>query len=201
MEEKKQPITPIPPLESAFEIQQAIEAILYAAGYPVRFDKLSEVSAHLETFFNGDPDSRHASARSFNDRDKTLERTTVGEEIVDNEHLIVRAQKFLGNDDLVFRFVGKRFHFRHEQIGVEIDTLGFFREHDGHAEKPRRRASDRNTRSFYGEDFVDSFALETTEKFLAHLIEQFHIKAVIQKRVHFQNVARADHAFFTNFFF
>ena len=43
MEEKKQPITPIPPLESAFEIQQAIEAILYAAGYPVRFDKLSEV--------------------------------------------------------------------------------------------------------------------------------------------------------------
>lgn len=43
MEEKKQPITPIPPLESAFEIQQAIEAILYAAGYPVRFDKLAEV--------------------------------------------------------------------------------------------------------------------------------------------------------------
>ena len=43
MEEKKQPITPIPPLESAFEIQQAIEAILFAAGYPVRFDKLGEV--------------------------------------------------------------------------------------------------------------------------------------------------------------
>ncbi len=45
MEEKKQqqqnPLTP--PLESAQEIQQAIEAILYAAGYPVRFDKLAEV--------------------------------------------------------------------------------------------------------------------------------------------------------------
>ncbi len=43
MEEKKQAVTPIPPLESAFEIQQAIEAILFAAGYPVRFDKLGEV--------------------------------------------------------------------------------------------------------------------------------------------------------------
>ena len=43
MEDKKQQITPIPPLESAFEVQQAIEAILYAAGYPVRFDKLAEV--------------------------------------------------------------------------------------------------------------------------------------------------------------
>ena len=43
MEEKKQTVTPLQPLESAFEIQQAIEAILYAAGYPVRFDKLAEV--------------------------------------------------------------------------------------------------------------------------------------------------------------
>ncbi len=43
MEDKKQPIAPLPPLESASEIQQAIEAILYAAGYPVRFDKLAEV--------------------------------------------------------------------------------------------------------------------------------------------------------------
>ena len=43
MEDKKQPVTPLQPLESAFEIQQAIEAILYAAGYPVRFDKLAEV--------------------------------------------------------------------------------------------------------------------------------------------------------------
>lgn len=42
MEEKKQQNTPLPPLESAFEIQQAIEAILYAAGYPMRFDKLAE---------------------------------------------------------------------------------------------------------------------------------------------------------------
>ena len=43
MEDKKQPVAPLPPLESAHEIQQAIEAILYAAGYPVRFDKLAEV--------------------------------------------------------------------------------------------------------------------------------------------------------------
>lgn len=42
MEEKKQqPI--LEPLKTARETEEAIEAILYAAGYPVRFDKLAEV--------------------------------------------------------------------------------------------------------------------------------------------------------------
>lgn len=45
-EEKKQPSAGIPtlePLASAKEVEQAIEAILFAAGHPMRFDKLSEV--------------------------------------------------------------------------------------------------------------------------------------------------------------
>lgn len=42
MEEKKQP-TVLEPLTTAREIEQAIEAILFAAGYPVRYDKLAEV--------------------------------------------------------------------------------------------------------------------------------------------------------------
>ena len=42
MEEKKQPIL-LEPLNTAQEIEQAIEAILFAAGYPVRYDKLAEV--------------------------------------------------------------------------------------------------------------------------------------------------------------
>lgn len=42
MEEKKQqPV--LEPLKTARETEEAIEAILYAAGYPVRFDKLAEV--------------------------------------------------------------------------------------------------------------------------------------------------------------
>ncbi len=43
MEEKKQTPQPLEPLGSAKEIAEAIEAILYAAGYPMRFDKLAEV--------------------------------------------------------------------------------------------------------------------------------------------------------------
>ena len=42
MEEKKQsPL--LEPLKTAQEIEQAIEAILFAAGYPMRYDKLAEV--------------------------------------------------------------------------------------------------------------------------------------------------------------
>lgn len=43
MEEKKPSAPVLEPLTSAREIEQAIEAILFAAGYPMRYDKLAEV--------------------------------------------------------------------------------------------------------------------------------------------------------------
>ena len=44
METKKPNPTPVlEPLTSAQEIEQALEAILFAAGYPMRYDKLAEV--------------------------------------------------------------------------------------------------------------------------------------------------------------
>lgn len=44
MEPKKTNPTPVlEPLTSAQEIEQALEAILFAAGYPIRYDKLAEV--------------------------------------------------------------------------------------------------------------------------------------------------------------
>ncbi len=43
MEEKKQNESVLEPLTTAREIEQAIEAILFAAGYPMRYDKLGEV--------------------------------------------------------------------------------------------------------------------------------------------------------------
>ncbi len=43
MEEKKQTGPLLEPLTTAQEIEQAIEAILFAAGHPMRYDKLSEV--------------------------------------------------------------------------------------------------------------------------------------------------------------
>ena len=43
MEEKKEATPYLEQLTSAQDIEQAIEAILYAAGYPMRYDKLAEV--------------------------------------------------------------------------------------------------------------------------------------------------------------
>ena len=43
MEEKKPTAPTLEPLTSAQQIEQAIEAILFAAGYPMRYDKLGEV--------------------------------------------------------------------------------------------------------------------------------------------------------------
>ncbi len=43
MEEKKESAPYLEPLTSGAEIEQAIEAILFAAGHPLRYDKLAEV--------------------------------------------------------------------------------------------------------------------------------------------------------------
>ena len=43
MEDKKQPVAPLEPPATAQGIEQAIEAILFAAGYPMRYDKIAEV--------------------------------------------------------------------------------------------------------------------------------------------------------------
>ena len=43
MEEKKHSTPILEPLTSAQQLEQAIEAILFAAGYPMRYDKLGEV--------------------------------------------------------------------------------------------------------------------------------------------------------------
>ncbi len=43
MEEKKESVPYLEPLSSGAEIEQAIEAILFAAGHPMRYDKLAEV--------------------------------------------------------------------------------------------------------------------------------------------------------------
>lgn len=43
MEEKKPNAPQLEPLTTAQQIEQAIEAILFAAGYPMRYDKLAEV--------------------------------------------------------------------------------------------------------------------------------------------------------------
>lgn len=43
MEDKKQQAPLLEPLTTAQQIEQALEAILFAAGYPMRYDKLGEV--------------------------------------------------------------------------------------------------------------------------------------------------------------
>lgn len=43
MEEKKPTVPQLEPLTEVRDIEQAIEAILYAAGHPMRYDKLAEV--------------------------------------------------------------------------------------------------------------------------------------------------------------
>jgi len=48
-----------------------------------------DLTAHLEALFNGDADAFHCAPGLIHDGDKTLQRTTVGEKIVDDQHVII----------------------------------------------------------------------------------------------------------------
>ena len=78
MEEKKPTAPILEPLTTAQEISQAIEAILYAAGYPVKYEKLAEVLGldlrntkklveHMAEQFNSEKSKRGINLLCFED--------------------------------------------------------------------------------------------------------------------------------------
>ena len=54
-----------------------------------------DAPAGLKSFLNGNTDALHCRSCGLYDLDQTLERASVGEEIVYDEHMILRCQEFL----------------------------------------------------------------------------------------------------------
>ena len=59
------------------------------------------------------------------------DRAAVGQEIVDNQNMILRPDVLFGNDYIVYPLVGKGFNLGGVHLSVDIDALSFFRENHG----------------------------------------------------------------------
>ena len=119
-----------------------------------------------------------------------MQGTAVCQKIIDDQHLVLGVQKLFRNDHLIFALVGERFHLCHVDRTVNVDALGFLGEHHRHVETACHDTGD--TGSLNGQDLVDLLVCKAAFELLPHLLEQGHVHLVIQKAVHFQNVAFLD---------
>ena len=88
----------------------------------------------------------------------------VGQEIIDDQDVIIGIKKFLRHDHVIDTLVSERFNFRHVHLAVQVDALGLLGEYDRHIKMLGRHAGDADARRLDGEDLVDRPAGEPAFK-------------------------------------
>ena len=163
---------------------------------------LSEfLAAFLESLFNRNANTFQCSACLFEDFDQSEDCAAIGEEIIDNQNVVVRTDKFLGYDNVVDLFMGKGFNFCRIDIAVQIDALRLFGKDNRNAEMLSGNTCNSDAGGFDGQDFVDRTVSEQSGLFFSEGIKQIGIHLVIEKTVNFQNVSFFDNAIPGNSFF
>ncbi len=66
------------------------------------------VAARLEALLDGDADALHRGARLVDELDEAVQRASVRQEVVDDEHMVVGVQELLRHDDVVDATVRER---------------------------------------------------------------------------------------------
>lgn len=152
------------------------------------------VAAVLKAFFDDDAAAFEGGAGGANDVDEALEGAAVGEEVVDDEDVVVAREVFLCEDDVVDAFVGEGFDFGVVHVAVKVDALGFLGEDDGYVEILRGDAGDADATGFDGEYFRDWDVCEAALEFFANLVDEGDVHLMVEEAVDFQDVARLHDA-------
>lgn len=130
-----------------------------------RLELISEVtddpSALLEALLNRDADALDRAAGLCDDGQEALQRTSVCEEIVDDQDMILWAQELLRYDHLVLTLMGEGLHLCGIDIAIDIEALGLLREHHRYMKVVRYDAGNADAGSFDGENLIDRLPFET----------------------------------------
>ena len=148
--------------------------------------------AGLEAFLNTDADARDGRPGLAADVEQAAHGFAVGEEIVQDQHAVARAEELFGQRDVIIAPIGKRVDGGGEHVPVNIFAFCFFGKHDRHAEMPRRHAGDGDAGGFDREDLVDAGPVKNAAELRPDRIQKFHIQLVVQKAVHLEHVAGPD---------
>ena len=149
-------------------------------------------TAGLERLFHRDAGADHGRARVLDERDEPVERRAVGEEIVDDEHAVARREVLARDADGVVIAVRERVHDRRVRIVGDVAALGFLGEHDRAVEHEPGHGRDADAAGLDRDELVHAAAVEQPLPFLRHRQKQLWVHLMVQKPVHFQDLAGFD---------
>ena len=149
----------------------------------------------LEPFFNHDAAAGQLGPRPLHDLHQTLESLAPGEEIVDDQHMVLRAQELGRHLHIKLGAPGKGHHRSGVQLPVQVFGFGLFGEHHRQiAEILGGDGGNSDAAGLDGEDLVDAPVGEQAAEFLADLLQKPDVHLVVQKAVHLQNISFLNHA-------
>ena len=151
------------------------------------------VAARLEALLDGDADALHRGARLADELDEAVQRASVRQEVVDDQHMVVGVQELLRHDDVVHATVRERLDACREHLAVQVDALSLLCEHHRHAEMARHHAGDADAGRLDREDLRDGSVGEQPLELLAHRVEQIDVQLVVEEAVHLEDALRLHH--------
>ena len=152
------------------------------------------IAAALEALLDADADALHRGARLPGQVHEAFDGAAVGQEVIDDEHVVRRVQVLFGHNDAVHIVMRERLDFRGVHVGVHVAAGGLFREQHRHPHMHRRQAGHADTRRLDGQDLVDGPVGKEPLELSAQLAEERYIDLVVQETVHLQHIAALDDA-------
>lgn len=157
-------------------------------------------AARLEALLNADADAADGRTCLRADIQQTLHGLAVGEEVVQNQHLVRGGEKLLGQRDVIIAAIGVGMNGGGVDLAVNVLALGLLGKDDRYVEMPRGHAGDGDAGCLDGQNLVDAVVLEDAVELLADLVQQVYVQLVVQKAVDLQDIAGTNLAFLHNTF-
>ena len=144
--------------------------------------------ARLEGLLNDNPKPGNRGMGQTQQTDGSSGSLSIGQEVVNNQHMVLLGDKLLGERQLIAGALGKRADLCLIQIGVQHLGGLFFQNQQRNPQGLGCGKGRCNAGALNGSHLGDSLILEMVGKFLANGLHQLWIYLVVDKTVHLQNV-------------
>ena len=158
------------------------------------------ITAGLEALLNADADPADLGSGLLAQIHQPVHCLAVGQEVIDDQQSVISMQVCLGHCDLVIPAIGVGMHCGFIYVRPEVGGPGFLGKDNRDMEMIGCHAGHGNAGSFNCQHPGNADIPESLMKIRADMIHKFHIDLMIQKAVHFQNIARQNSAFLQNSF-
>ena len=155
----------------------------------------------LEAFFHRDADALDGGAGPLGQVQQAHQGAAVGQKVVHDQEVVLRAEELFGDDDVVDLFVGEGLDLRLVVVVVQVDAHGLFGKDHRHVQLAGHDGRDADAAGLDGQHLVDGLARKKAFPFPGHLPEQGDVHLVVDKAVYLQHPALADDAVFADALF